>query len=294
MEVRTRTEEKPVIGVIGGSGLYDLEGLTISRSETLDTPFGPPSDAYLVGELEGVQMVFLPRHGRGHRLSPSEINYRANIYGMKALGVTHLISVSAVGSMKETIHPGDVVVVDQFIDRTFRRPGSFFGDGIVVHVSMADPVCPLLADTLYQAGLELGIPVHKGGTYVCIEGPQFSTRAESLVYRSWGVDVIGMTNMPEAKLAREAEISYATLALATDYDCWHETEEAVSVEGVVKTLLENVSKARRIIRKAAVEISADRRGSPAYRALENAIITAPDKINQSARDRLELLIGPYL
>ncbi len=294
MEAKTPAENKPVIGVIGGSGLYELEGLENIRTRAVETPFGDPSDAYLLGELAGVPMVFLPRHGRGHRLSPSEINYRANIYGMKALGVTHLISVSAVGSMKEDIHPGDVVVVDQFIDRTFRRAGSFFGDGIVVHVSMADPVCPLLADVLYRAGVALGIPIRKGGTYVCIEGPQFSTRGESLVYRSWGVDVIGMTNMPEAKLAREAEIAYATLALATDYDCWHETEEAVSVEAVVKTLLENVSKAKRIIAGAVPEISADRSGSPAHRALENAIITAPDAIPEEARNRLQLLIGPYL
>ena len=294
MEQRTGVAGKPVIGVIGGSGLYELDGLENLRTVAVKTPFGDPSDEYLVGDLGGVQMAFLPRHGKGHRYSPSEINYRANIYGMRALGVTHLISVSAVGSMKEDIHPGDVVVVDQFIDRTYRRESSFFGDGIVVHVSMADPVCPLLADVLYRSGVALGIPIHKGGTYVCIEGPQFSTRGESLVYRSWGVDVIGMTNMPEARLAREAEISYATLALATDYDCWHETEEAVSVEAVVKTLLENVSKARRIIAKAALEVSADRRASPAYRALENAIITAPDAITQEARDRLALLIGSYL
>ncbi len=293
MEGKTNPVETPTVGVIGGSGLYEMEGLENIREVTLTTPFGEPSDGFIVGELAGLTMVFLPRHGRGHRLTPSEINYRANIYGMKSLGVTHLVSVSAVGSMKEEIHPGDVVVVDQFIDRTYRRETSFFGGGVVVHVSMADPVCPILADCLHDAALSLGIPVHRGGTYVCIEGPQFSTRGESLVYRSWGVDVIGMTNMPEARLAREAEISYATLALATDYDCWHETEEAVSVEAVVNTLRENVSRAKQIIAKAVLEIPGSRRGSPAWHALENAIITDPSHIPPEARDTFSLLLGRY-
>ncbi len=286
--------ESPTIGVIGGSGLYTLDGLENLRTQKVTTPFGDPSDEYLIGELGGVKMVFLPRHGRGHRFAPSEVNYRANIYGMKYLGVTHLISVSAVGSMKEDIHPGDVVVVDQFIDRTYRRETSFFGDGLVVHVSMADPVCPLLADILYETGISLGIPVHRGGTYICIEGPQFSTRGESLVYRSWGVDVIGMTNMPEAKLAREAEISYATLALATDYDCWHETEEAVSVEAVVNTLRENVSKARQIITHAVPRIPAERGASPAHGALRHAVITDPSLIPPRIREKYALLVGRYL
>lgn len=282
-----------VIGVVGGSGLYALEGLTHVQEVALDTPFGRPSDVYVTGELNGTRMVFLPRHGRGHRFTPSELNYRANIYGFKQLGVTHLISVSAVGSMKEEIHPGDIVVVDQFIDRTVQRPHTFFNEGIVAHVPLADPVCPLLAQTLTTTCEQLGVRHHRGGTYICIEGPQFSTRAESKLYRSWGVSVIGMTNMPEARLAREAEISYATLALATDYDCWHESEEDVSVEAVIAVLTANVAKARAIIAAAVPQISTDRTGSPAFGALKHAVMTDPKRVPPETWARVKLLVGPY-
>lgn len=286
------SHEKKVVGVIGGSGLYALEGLKNVQEVRLQTPYGDPSDAYITGELEGVPMVFLPRHGRGHRVSPSELNYRANIYGMKKLGVTHLISVSAVGSMKEEIAPGDIVVIDQFIDRTVHRPMTFFSDGVVAHVTMADPVCPLLADALYESAKSLGITTHKGGTYICIEGPQFSTRAESKLFRSWGVSVIGMTNLPEARLAREAEISYATLALATDYDCWHESEEDVSVEAVVAVLSSNVNKAKSIIAHVVPRLSADRTGSPAVNALKFAIMTDKKLIPDATWERISLFVGP--
>jgi len=232
-----------VIGVIGGSGLYKMDALEDLKSVGVKTPFGEPSDEYITGSLGGVKMVFLPRHGKEHRLLPSEINYRANIYGMKKLGVTAIISVSAVGSMKEDIHPGDMVIVDQFFDRTKARESTFLGSGVAGHVEFAKPVCGDLSRVLYEAAKEAGATVHMGGTYVCIEGPQFSTRAESLIYRSWGVDVIGMTNIPEAKLAREAGICYATIALSTDYDCWHEEEESVTVEMILETIKNNVSMA---------------------------------------------------
>jgi len=282
---------KKVVGVIGGSGLYALEGLKNVSEVRLETPFGDPSDAFITGELDGVPMVFLPRHGRGHRVSPSELNYRANIYGMKMLGVTHLISVSAVGSMKEEIVPGDIVVIDQFIDRTVHRPMTFFSDGVVAHVTMADPICPLLADALFESAQALGVTAHKGGTYICIEGPQFSTRAESRLYRSWGVSVIGMTNLPEARLAREAEISYATLALATDYDCWHEGEADVTVDAVIAVLQSNVSKARAIISHVVPRLSADRTGSPAVGALKYAIMTDRKLIPEATWQRIALLVG---
>src|SRR5512141_2310634 len=229
-----------IIGVIGGSGLYEMEGMTDIAHVTVNTPFGNPSDEYVTGTLEGVRMVFLPRHGKGHRLLPSEVNYRANIYGMKSLGVQRIISVSAVGSMKEEIVPGHIVIPDQFIDRTKGiRKDTFFGNGIVGHVQFADPVCADLSAVLFEAAREAGATVHRGGAYVCMEGPAFSTRAESHLYRSWGGDVIGMTNLQEAKLAREAEICYATLAMATDYDCWHLEEEAVTVEAVIARLSQN-------------------------------------------------------
>jgi len=258
----------PAIGVIGGSGLYELEGLTDVRWRRVRTPFGDPSDEFCTGEFEGRRVVFLPRHGRGHRLMPTELNFRANVWGLKSLGVEWVVSVSAVGSMKEDIQPLDLVIPGQFVDMTKRRVSSFFGEGIVAHVGMADPVCSHLGDLLEKASRGTGARVHRGGTYVCIEGPQFSTRAESRVYRSWGVDVIGMTNMPEAKLAREAELCYATLALATDYDVWHETHEAVSVEAVVANLLKNVATAR-------------------------AVITSPGAFPHATRRRLDLLIGKY-
>ncbi|MDZ4339735.1 MAG: S-methyl-5'-thioadenosine phosphorylase [candidate division NC10 bacterium] len=284
---------EPVIGIIGGSGLYEMEGLTHLREERVPTPFGDPSDAYMLGRLEGRPVAFLARHGRGHRLLPSELNFRANIYGFKTLGVQWIISASAVGSMREEIRPADIVVPDQFFDRTKARASTFFGDGLVAHVSFADPVCPQLSDHLSRVGREAGATVHRGGTYLCIEGPQFSTRAESRIYRGWGVDVIGMTNLQEAKLSREAEICYATMALVTDYDVWHETEGDVSVEKVVAILHKNVATAKAIIRRVLPMIQGDRSCVCAH-ALKDAIITAPDAIAEAAKQRLWLLVGKYL
>jgi len=284
---------RPVIGVIGGSGLYEIEGLTGVKEVKVKTPFGNPSDAYITGALGEVEMVFLPRHGRGHRLLPSELNYRANIFGMKKLGVEQIISVSAVGSMREAIKPGDIVVVDQFLDRTKGREATFFGNGIVGHVEFADPVCSPLSNTLYQAGKRVKASMHKGGTYICIEGPQFSTRAESKVYRKWGVDVIGMTNVPEVKLAREAEICYATLALSTDYDCWHETEESVTVEMILDTLKRNVAMAKAIILEA-VKSMPERGGCRCDTAAQYAIITDRKAIPATVKEELQPLFGKYL
>jgi 5'-methylthioadenosine phosphorylase len=281
------------IGVIGGSGLYELPGLTDVRWRRLRTPFGDPSDEYCVGRMGSQPVVFLSRHGRGHTLMPSELNFRANIWGLKSLGVEWVISISAVGSMKESIQPLDLVIPDQFFDQTKRRISSFFGEGIVGHVGMAEPICPDLANVLEKAARQTGARVHRGGTYVCIEGPQFSTKAESRVYRSWGVDVIGMTNMPEVKLAREAELCYATLALATDYDVWHETHEAVSVEAVIRNLLQNVATAKDVLARAIPQI-APPRTCECPGLLASAIITDPKKISLTARRRLELLIGKYL
>jgi 5'-methylthioadenosine phosphorylase len=279
-----------VLGVIGGSGLYDVEDLENVEEVRVMTPFGPPSDAIVRGRFPGTDtsVLILPRHGRGHRYSPSEINYRANICALKLLGATHVMSVSAVGSMREEIAPGDLVVVDQFIDLTKRRDSTFFGDGVVAHVPFSDPVCPIMAGALHDAARTTDAKVHKGGTYVCIEGPQFSSRAESLVYRSWGVAVIGMTNMPEAKLAREAELPYATLALSTDYDCWHATEAAVSVEAVLAVLSQNVKFAKEVVRKLAARLP-DVSRSPARTALQN-----PARIPHEARTRLDWLIGPHV
>jgi len=284
---------EPVIGIIGGSGLYEMEGLTHLREERVPTPFGDPSDAYILGRMEGRPVAFLARHGRGHRLLPSELNFRANIYGFKTLGVQWIISASAVGSMREAIRPADIVVPDQFFDRTKARASTFFGDGLVAHVSFADPVCPQLSDQLSRAGREAGATVHRGGTYLCIEGPQFSTRAESRIYRGWGVDVIGMTNLQEAKLSREAEICYATMALVTDYDVWHETEGDVSVEKVVAILHKNVATAKAIIRRVLPVIQGDRSCVCAH-ALKDAIITAPEAIAEAAKQRLWPLVGKYL
>src|SRR5512134_1211578 len=230
------------IGIIGGSGLYDIEGLRNVKQVSLRTPFGQPSDTVVLGELDGIRVAFLSRHGRGHRFNPSEINYRANIYALKSIGVRRVISVSAVGSMKESMKPGDVVLPDQFIDLTKRRTSTFFEGGAVAHVAFGEPVCASLGSSLLAAAQSVGATVHQGGIYVCIEGPQFSTKAESRLYRQWGVSVIGMTNLPEAKLAREAELCYATVALVTDYDCWHQTEEPVTVEAIIKVLLDNASK----------------------------------------------------
>jgi len=285
--------EECVVGVIGGSGLYEIDGLEDVREQTLSTPFGAPSDAFIEGRLNGVRMVFLPRHGRGHLFTPSEINFRANIWGMKKLGVTRILSVSAVGSMREDIHPGDFVIIDQFIDRTRHRPDTFFGGGVVAHVMFADPVCHEVRAALLAGAAGGAVKTHDGGTYVNMEGPQFSTRAESKLYRSWGVDVIGMTNLQEAKLSREAEICYATVAMATDYDCWHEEEEDVTVEAVLEIMGRNVESARQLIR-AAVPLLTAERGCSCGEALRFAIMTSPDKIEAGARARLGLLIDKYV
>jgi 5'-methylthioadenosine phosphorylase len=285
---------QPVIGVIGGSGLYEIEGFHDVEEVRLETPFGDPSDAFITGTLEGVKLAFLPRHGRGHRLLPSEVNYRANIYGMKKLGVERIISVSAVGSMKEEIVPGHIVIPDQFFDRTQgRRASTFFGDGVVGHVQFADPVCGDLSRTLHEAARDAGATVHKGGTYICIEGPNFSTRAESNVYRSWGVDVIGMTNIPEARLAREAEICYATVALATDYDCWHQDHDDVSVEAVIAIIRQNVATARGIIKAAVKRIAAERHCACGS-ALQFAVMTSKELIPAATWEKLDVIMGKYL
>jgi 5'-methylthioadenosine phosphorylase len=280
------------IGVIGGSGLYELEGLSAVRWKAVRTPFGDPSDEYCVGEYDGRRVIFLPRHGRGHRLTPSELNFRANIWGLKSLGAAWVISVSAVGSMKESIHPLDLVIPEQFFDATRRRLSSFFGEGIVAHVGMADPVCPTLADALEKAARGGTTTVQRGGTYICIEGPQFSTKAESRIYRSWGVDVIGMTNMPEAKLAREAELCYATLALVTDYDVWHESHESVTVEAVIQNLLRNVATAKDVLRRVIPAVGPSRT-CPCPDLLRSAVITSPAAFPIATRRRLELLLGKY-
>lgn len=282
------------IGVIGGSGLYEIEGLEEIEEVRLETPFGEPSDAFITGMLGDVKMVFLPRHGRGHRFLPSEVPYRANIYGMKKLGVQRIISVSAVGSMKEEIVPGHIVIPDQFFDRTQgKRASSFFGNGIAGHVQFADPVCPELCAALVEAGRRAGATVHKGGTYICIEGPNFSTRAESTIYRSWGVDIIGMTNIPEARLAREAEICYGTVALATDYDCWHDGHDDVTVEAVLAIIKQNVAMARNIIKEAVTTLAADAACSCGD-SLKFATMTDPAVIPEQTRKDLDLLLGKYL
>ncbi len=288
--------KSPVIGIIGGSGLYALDGLTDERWVRVLSPFGEPSDDLLFGELDGVQVVFLPRHGRGHRLNPSQLNYRANIDALKWAGVTEILSISAVGSLREELPPGAFVIVDQFIDRTFDRRKTFFEDGIVAHVSMADPVCPRLGDALQQAGEALGIPIVRGGTYLAMEGPQFSTRAESNLYRSWGCSVIGMTNMPEAKLAREAELCYATLAMVTDFDCWHDGHADVSVEAVIKVLHENADRARAMV-KETVPLLASRTEfcyAGCHTALDNAVVTDPSARDPSVVRRLDAVAGRVL
>jgi 5'-methylthioadenosine phosphorylase len=282
-----------VLGVIGGSGLYEIEGLTGVEEVRVETPYGPPSDAVVRGRLGATTLLFLPRHGRGHRIAPHEIAFRANVCAMKKLGATHLVSISAVGSMKEAIAPGDFVVADQLIDLTKRRVSTFFEDGVVGHVGFADPVCAAMSGALAGAAEQAGARVHRGGTYVCIEGPQFSTRAESLLYRSWGVSVIGMTALPEAKLAREAELPYALLALATDYDCWHESEEDVSVEAVLAVMKKNVVIARRAIVELARTLP-DPTTSAASKAAAGAIMTARDRIAPEALARLDWLVGKYV
>lgn len=288
------------IGVIGGSGLYRMAAVEVEEERRVETPFGDPSDAYVIGRLEGKRVAFLPRHGRGHRLLPSEINFRANVFGFKLLGVERLLSVSAVGSMKEAYAPGQVVVPDQFIDRTRHRPDTFFGDGLAAHVSFADPVCAQLAAALADGAEAAGGVVHRGGTYLCMEGPQFSTRAESRLYRSWGVDVIGMTNLQEAKLAREAEICYATLAMVTDYDCWHESEEAVSVEAVLAVLAANAALGEDTVRRTVAALperrpasgeAAAAGGCACGSALTYALLTDRALVPAATIDKLRPLLG---
>jgi 5'-methylthioadenosine phosphorylase len=281
------------IGIIGGSGLYAMPGLTNIHEERVTTPFGDPSEAFILGDLEGRKVAFLARHGRGHRILPSELNFRANIYAMKKLGVERILSVSAVGSLKEEHKPGDFVVPDQFIDRTFHRISTFFGDGIVGHVAFGDPVCATVAKTIFEASKSEGVEAKPSGTYVCMEGPQFSTRAESNLYRSWGADVIGMTNLQEAKLAREAEICYATAAMVTDYDCWREGHDDVTIDQIVKVMHQNAANAGRVV-KAAVAAMPRERKCPCTSALQFALLTGPDAIPAAAREKLDLLIGKYL
>ncbi len=292
-EVDSRSMPQAKVGVIGGSGLYQMEGLTDLEEVKVETPFGPPSDSFTIGTLEGTRVAFLPRHGRGHRISPSELPARANIWAFKSLGVEWLISVSAVGSLNEAIAPLHLVIPDQIIDRTRSRVNSFFEGPIVVHIAFADPFCPVLSDVLHQAAQEAGGTVHRGGTYVAMEGPPFSTRAESRLYRSWGADVIGMTALPEAKLAREAEICYATLAAVTDYDSWHTAHEAVTVEMIVQNLLRNVRLAKKVIRLAIPRLPQER-DALCSRALENAIITDRNAIPQEVKEKYSLLIRKYI
>ncbi len=287
---------RPRIGILGGSGLYQIDGLSDVEWRSVETPFGTPSDELCFGRLGGVDVVFLPRHGRGHRISPTEINYRANIDALKRSGVTDILSLSAVGGLQEQYAPGSFVVIDQFIDRTFARNKSFFGTGCVAHVSMARPVCPRLGDALVAAGSSIGLPMARGGTYLVMEGPQFSSLAESELYRSWGCAVIGMTNMPEAKLAREAEICYATVAMVTDYDCWHPGHDDVTVDLVVRVLLGNADKARDLV-KAVVPALGGHEGpchAGCQTALEHALITAPEARDPAVLERLSAVAGRVL
>jgi 5'-methylthioadenosine phosphorylase len=288
---------KTVIGILGGSGVYEIDGLTNTRWEKVDSSFGTPSDELLFGELDGVQLVFLPRHGRGHKHSPSSINYRANIDAMKRAGVTDLVSVSAVGSFREELSPGTFVIVDQFIDRTFAREKSFFTEGCVAHVSVAHPVCGRLGDHLEAAAKALDIPVSRGGTYLAMEGPQFSSLAESNLYRSWNCDVIGMTNMPEAKLAREAEMCYATVAMVTDYDCWHPDHDNVEVADIIRVLTGNADNARSLVKDVAPALATGRPDACPHgcdRALEFAMITAPEARDPEVVKRLDAVAGRVL
>ncbi len=279
----------PTLGIIGGSGLYALSAIAAPEEVFVETPYGAPSDAIVRGRLGDTTLLFLPRHGKGHRLPPGAINYRANVCALKKLGATHVVSVSAVGSMKEEIRPGHLVIVDQFVDLTKRRVSTFFDAGIAAHVGMADPICPQLASATARAAERAGAKVHRGGTYVCIEGPQFSTRAESRIYRSWGVSVIGMTNMPEAKLAREAELPYVTIAVATDYDCWHDVHEDVTVESVVAVLKKSLETTKRVLAELASDLP-DPRESPAFGALKNAVLTDRSLISGATRAELDWLL----
>ncbi len=283
------------IGIIGGSGLYGMEKIKKSRKVKVKTPFGDPSDDYVVGSIGGIEVVFLTRHGKGHKVSPSEINYCANIYGMKKLGIDKIISVSACGSLKEELKPLDIMIPDQFVDRTNQaRRMTFFGEGAVAHIQFSDPVCPDLSKALYEAGIKAGAKMHMGGTYLNMEGPQFSTRAESNLYRSWGMDIIGMTNIAEARLAREAEICYAALACITDYDCWHQSEETVSIEMIVQNLLKNVDMAKKILAAALPKLGADQRKCACASALKDAIITDRKVIPPKTKKKLDLIIGKYI
>ncbi|MFH1245713.1 MAG: S-methyl-5'-thioadenosine phosphorylase [Candidatus Omnitrophota bacterium] len=282
------------IGIIGGSGLYEMAGLQETEKVKVDTPFGSPSDEFILGRLQGASVVFLPRHGRGHKILPSELNYRANIYAMKKLGVERIISVSAVGSLKEQINPKEFLLPDQFVDRTNQsRQTTFFGQGIVAHTAFAEPVCPELVKILLQAAQEAKIPIHPKGTYLNMEGPAFSTRAESNLYRSWGMDVIGMTNMPEARLCREAEICYATLAMITDYDCWYISAETVSADLIVQNIKANTENAKKLLNLAIAKIT-ETRGCACPHALKNAIVTAPQAITPQVKKRLDIIIGKYI
>ncbi|OIQ92392.1 S-methyl-5'-thioadenosine phosphorylase [mine drainage metagenome] len=285
-----------VLGIIGGSGVYQIDGLANTEWHKVESPFGAPSDELLFGELDGQKLVFLPRHGRGHRIPPSELNYRANIDALKRAGCTEIISVSAVGSLKEELTPGTFVIVDQFIDRSFARAKSFFGTGLVAHVGLGDPVCARLGDALEAAAADCAIPVRRGGTYLVMEGPQFSTKAESALYRQWGCDVIGMTNMPEAKLAREAELCYATVAMVTDYDCWHPDHDHVTVDAIVKVLLDNADKARALVRAVAPKLRHRDGACPrgCHHALDHAIITAPEARDPAMLARLDAVAGRVL
>ncbi|HCI14588.1 MAG: methylthioadenosine phosphorylase [Gallionellales bacterium GWA2_60_142] len=285
-----------MLGIIGGSGVYNIEGLENTRWVKAESSFGEPSDEVLIGELNGQSIAFLPRHGRGHRLSPTDINFRANIDALKRIGVTDIVSVSAVGSLREHLMPGMFVIVDQFIDRTFAREKSFFGNGLVAHVSMAHPVCGRLGEHLYAAAQQIGIPVARGGTYLAMEGPQFSSLAESELYRTWACDVIGMTNMPEAKLAREAEICYATVAMVTDYDCWHPNHDDVTVDAIVKVLLENADKARALVKSVAPRVQGDAAACQCgcRTALQHAILTAPEARDPALVDKLSAVAGRML
>lgn len=282
------------IGILGGTGLYEIGGVKVIEEIELKTPFGSPSDAFIIGDLGDKKVAFLSRHSQGHRILPGEINYRANIYGFKMLGVDRVISVNSVGSLKEELKPKDIVLSDQFYDRT-KRKNSFFGEGIAAHIGFADPVCPGLLDILHETGKELGLRIHKGGTYICIEGPAFSTRAESNIYRSWGCDVIGMTAVTEARLCREAEICYATMSLVSDYDVWHEVEAKVSIELILENMRKNIGNAKNVIKKAAASLPDQRdEECECAGALANCILTQPDLIPQDLKEKLHFIIGKYI
>jgi 5'-methylthioadenosine phosphorylase len=283
---------KPTIGIIGGSGLYNMPGFETQEEAVVQTPFGEPSDNFVLGKLAGREVAFLARHGRGHRISPSELNFRANIWGMKSLGVERIISLSAVGSLKEEHRPLDFVIPDQFFDRTKARPSTFFGEGLVAHISFADPICPQLAKVAEDACRAATVHVTHGGTYLCMEGPAFSTKAESNVYRSWGMDVIGMTNLQEAKLAREAEICYVTIAMVTDYDCWHPDHDAVTVTDIIANLVKNAENACKVVAEAVAKMPAERT-CKCGRALAHALITDRTAVPETTRKKLDLLIGKY-